>query len=167
MALHTITQASSSSSNSPVQKQAHLNTGGIEASKHEPGRGWGQRVGGQGGGGRGWWRALTSQKKPEAMTVGKPNRARAIAAPAQKATNSRVAEGSCQVMQACSLSSCVATSSSRFCRVSASPSRLLYFRLSDATALVLPLTSCMQQHAVSTLKEVACVAGAVYAETEC
>ncbi len=76
------------------------------------------------------------------MTIDRPRRASAIAAQAQKAMKSRVAEGSCQVMQACRRSSWVATSSSRFCSVRATPSSLLYLRLSDATALVLPLSSC-------------------------
>ncbi|KAA6423714.1 MAG: hypothetical protein FRX49_06285 [Trebouxia sp. A1-2] len=41
-------------------------------------------------------RSLTTQKQPTAKTVGRPRRASAIAAQAQKAMKSRVAEGSCQ-----------------------------------------------------------------------
>ena len=93
---------------------------------------------------------LTTQKQPMAMTVGSPRNASAIAAHAQKAMKSRVAEGSCQVMQACRRSSWVATSSSRFCRVRATPSSRLYLRLRDATALVLPLSSCTHNQEAQT-----------------
>ncbi len=91
----------------------------------------------------------TIQKQAKATMDDRPSTARAMDARVQKAQKSRVAEGSCQVMQEYNLSSCVATSSSRFCSVKATASSLLYLRRSDTTAFVLPssctaCTACFQ-----------------------